>query len=45
MRKLAILLLLLLAGCDSTDFYKQDTPTWFGFPPPPPAQKNDKAQQ
>ena len=33
MRKLALLVFLVIAGCDSTDLYKQDTNTWFGFPP------------
>jgi hypothetical protein len=42
MRKLAILVILLITGCDS-DFYKQDTSTWFGFPPAPPADKKDQA--
>jgi hypothetical protein len=39
MRKLAVLVFLLVAGCDATDFYKQDTRTWFGLPPAPPAEK------
>jgi len=42
MRKLAVLVLLLVAGCDSTDLYRQDTRTWFGLPPAPPAEKNDQ---
>jgi hypothetical protein len=39
MWKWVALVLFVCVGCDS-DFYRQDTATWFGFPPP---QKNDKA--
>ena len=39
MRKLLVFLLLLIAGCDKSEFYTQDTHTWFGFPPPPPVEK------
>jgi len=41
MRRWMVLLLLLVAGCDS-DFYRQDTQTWFGFPPTPPADKKSQ---
>jgi hypothetical protein len=41
MRKLVVLLLLLLAGCES-DFYHQDTRTWFSNPPTLSAEKSDQ---
>jgi len=43
MRILAVLVLLFAVGCDSTDLYKQDTKTWFGDSPTPPADMKGQA--
>ncbi len=43
MRKWTLLLLLLIVGCDSSDFYRADTRTWFTAQPPPGADKTEKA--
>jgi hypothetical protein len=31
--RLAALALLLCAGCEASDFYRQDTHSWFATPP------------
>lgn len=43
MWKWTLLVLLLVVGCDSSDFYRADTRTWFGLSPAPGADKAGKA--
>jgi hypothetical protein len=54
MWKWAMLVLLCVVGCDSSDFYRQDTRTWFGLEnaptadkagQTPPTAKTDQAQR
>jgi len=41
MWRLAVLALLLCAGCGTSDMYTKDTRTWLALPTPDPIPSND----
>jgi hypothetical protein len=45
MWKWTMVLLLFVVGCDASDFYRQDTRTWFGLNTPPAKDKTGQASE